>query len=74
MDSLPLHLIALIFRYDPTYRDVMANVIADINDGIGAEVLGIDGSDYSQYNRTVLFGIEWGQWNRICLRYMENNC
>ena len=74
MDRLPPHLLALIFRYDPTYRDVMANVIADINDGIGAAVLGIDGSDNGQFMRTELFGIHLYQWNSIRLRYMENNC
>ena len=74
MDLLSPHLLAHIFSYDPTYRrDVMANVIADINDGIGAAVLGIDGSDQWQYSRTVLFGIDWCQWNSICLRYSMNN-
>ena len=73
MDRLPPHLVAVIFSYDPTYRGVMANVIADINDGIGAAVLGVDGSDQWQYSRTVLFGIDWCQWNSICLRYSMNN-
>lgn len=73
MEFFPIDVLRTIYEYDSTYHDIMANVIADINDGIGAEVLGIDGSDQWQYSRTALFGIDWCQWNRICLRYMENN-
>jgi hypothetical protein len=73
MDSLPPHLLAIIFMYDPTYHTVITNVFTDINNGIGAAVLGIDGSDQRQYMRTELFGIDWCQWNSICVRYSKNN-
>jgi hypothetical protein len=73
MEFFPIDVLRTIYEYDSTYHDVMANVIADINDGVGATVLGIDGSDQWQYSRTVLFGIDWCQWNSIRLRYMENN-
>ena len=74
MEFFPIDVLRTIYEYDSTYHDIMAKVIADINDGIGAEVLGIDGSDQCQYSRIALFGIDWCQWNRICLRYMKNNC
>ena len=59
MEFFPIDVLRTIYEYDSTYHDVMANVIADINNGIGAEVLGIDGSDQWQYSRTALFGIHW---------------
>jgi len=74
MKFLPIDVLRIIYEYDSTYRDVMKDVIADINNGIGAEVLGIDGSDDGKFMRTELFGIDTYQWNSIRLRYMENNC
>ena len=74
MEFFPIDVLRTIYEYDSIYRDVMANVIADINNGSGATVLGIDGSDNGQFMRTELFGIHWYQWNSILLRYMENNC
>ncbi len=74
MEFFPIDVLRLIYEFDSTYSDKMTNVIADINNGSGATVLGIDGSDQRQYSRTVLFGIHWYQWNSIRLRYMENNC
>ena len=73
MEFLQIDVLRTIYEYDPTYHDVMTNVVADINNGIGAAVLGIDGSDQWQYSRTVLFGIDWCQWNSICVRYSKNN-
>ena len=73
MKYLPSRVWQIIYEYDPTYRDVMKYVITDINNGIGAEVLGIDGSSQCQYMRTLLFGIDWYQWNSICVRYYRNN-
>lgn len=50
----------------------MTNVLDDINSGRSAAVLGIDGSILNQYSRAALFGIDWVQWNNICLVYLEN--
>lgn len=74
MKFLPIDVLRIIYEYDSTYRDVMKDVIDDINNGIGAEVLGIDGSDDGKFMLTELFGIDMYQWNIIRLRYMENNC
>ena len=73
MKFLPIDVLRIIYEYDSTYRDVMKDVVGDINNGIGAEVLGIDGSDNGQFMRTELFGIDWNQWNSICVRYYWNN-
>ena len=73
MKDLPSSVWQIIYEYDSTWHDEMVNVVRDINDGIGAAVLGIDGSSQCQFMRTVLFGIDWYQWNSICVRYYRNN-
>jgi hypothetical protein len=72
MMHFPVDVMRIIYEFDSTYRDTMVDVIRDINDGIGAAVLGIDGSEDSHYQRTVLLGITYYQWNSIRLRYLDS--